>query len=60
MADDNSLRVLLDFIDSEFNFLYASYEHGCQKCQKEDMLIIADEILKFAVPIETLHPEGTD
>ena len=49
----------MDFIDSGLNFLYTSYEHGCQECQKEDKLIIADEILKFATQIETLHPEGT-
>ncbi len=41
MAEDNALRVLFDFIDSGLNLLYASYEHGCQGCQKEDILAIA-------------------
>ncbi len=58
MAEDNALRVLFDFIDSGLNLLYASYEHGCQGCQKEDILAIAEEILKFAVLIETIHHEG--
>ena len=59
MADDNALRVLFDFIDSGLNLLYASYESGCQECQKEDLLTIAEEILKFSVLIETIHHEGS-
>ena len=59
MADDNALRVLFDFIDSGLNLLYASYESGCQECQKEDLLTIAEEILKFPVLIETIHHEGS-
>ena len=59
MADDNALRVLFDFIDSGLNLLYASYESGCQECQKEDLLTIAEEILKFSVLIDTIHHEGS-
>ena len=59
MADDNALRVLFDFIDSGLNLLYASYESGRQECQKEDLLTIAEEILKFSVLIETIHHAGS-
>ena len=59
MADNNALRVLFDFIDSGLNLLYASYESGRQECQKEDLLTIAEEILKFSVLIETIHHAGS-
>ena len=60
MASAVDIDSLLEFLESAIHFISACFKHdSCEECEKEDLLTLGEEVLRYAVIIERCHPDGT-